>query len=372
MQPRSFRRARSMLGALFLSCLGAAVAQAPPAAARPADPAAVRRDLLRRLDAQIDAAATKAHLDARIALDEALPVPYLGIDAEPGPGGMTVTAVYGMSGAKAAGIRVGDLLQAVAGQPVADRAAMALAIRGAPVGSKVELAVQREGKAMSVPCTLGRRPEEDEDEEEQFPDLPGLPPPSREPFALELAQLAPGSPPPHCRSALGGHGRPGHWMVALDGPQRVLRQDEADPTGIRFPLLLAEGFDAADVVASVRLRYVAGEIDKAGGIVLRYRDPGNYYVARVNAAEGDLRIFRVCNGQRRTLPGGIAKGATDDGAWHTLEFRIEGSRLSATLDGKVTATAWDSFFLRGGAGLWTKSDSITEFAAVKFEPANPK
>ena len=54
-------------------------------------------------------------------------------------------------------------------------------------------------------------------------------------------------------------------------------------------------------------------------IVLRYRDPGNYFVARVNASEGDLRIFRVANGDRRTLPGAIAKGATDDDRWHTLE-----------------------------------------------------
>ena len=65
---------------------------------------------------------------------------------------------------------------------------------------------------------------------------------------------------------------------------------------------------------------------------------------------------------------GVVKAPTDDGEWHTLEFRAEGSKLTATLDGKYTATAWDSFFMKGRAGLWTKSDSITEFDAVSFVP----
>jgi len=101
--------------------------------------------------------------------------------------------------------------------------------------------------------------------------------------------------------------------------------------------------------------------------VLRWRDPSNYLVARANAAEGDLRIFRVVNGDRRTLPGAIAKGATDDDRWHTLEFRAHGTQLTAILDGDVRATAQDSFFLRGQVGLWTKSDSRTDFDDLKLE-----
>ncbi len=133
-------------------------------------------------------------------------------------------------------------------------------------------------------------------------------------------------------------------------------------------MALAEGFDCGDVAARVRLRYSGGEVDKAGGIVLRYVDAGNYYTARVNAAEGDLRIFRSANGIRTTLPGAIAKGATDDHAWHTLEFRAEGSKLTATLDGEITVTAYDSMFLRGRAGVWTKSDSVTDFDDLSFDP----
>jgi hypothetical protein len=140
-------------------------------------------------------------------------------------------------------------------------------------------------------------------------------------------------------------------------------------------MLIARDWAANDVVARVRFRYAGGEIDRAGGIVLRYRDPGNYLVARANAAEGDVRIFRTVNGDRRTLPGAIAKGASDDDKWHTLEFRAEGSQLTAILDGTVKATACDTFFTGGRVGLWTKSDSKTEFDDLHVEarmPATPE
>jgi hypothetical protein len=136
---------------------------------------------------------------------------------------------------------------------------------------------------------------------------------------------------------------------------------------VRFPMLIARDWTANDVVARVRFRYAGGEIDRAGGIVLRFRDPGNYLVARANAAEGDLRIFRVVNGDRRTLPGAIAKGATDDDQWHTLEFRAEGSQLTAILDGTFKATACDTFFTGGRVVLWTKYDIKTEFDDLHAE-----
>jgi hypothetical protein len=41
--------------------------------------------------------------------------------------------------------------------------------------------------------------------------------------------------------------------------------------------------------------------------------------------------------------------------------------LTATLDGNVHAEAFDSFFLRGRAGVWTKSDSLTEFDDLQLE-----
>lgn len=340
----------------------------PTATGYEQDPALLRREILKRLDARIDEAATRAHLDARLSLDEAMPIPYLGVDADPTPGGMRVTAVYGATGAESAGIRTADVITAIDGETTDRPAAFAHAIRSRRPGQRLRVEILRDGKAMALDCPLGRRPEEDEDEDEQFPDLPQHITADTGPFRCAFDDLATGPAAGTFDSVLGGHGADPRWIVTGDANGRWLQQACDDPTGLHFPMAIVREFFGSDVAASARMRYAGGKLDRAGGIVLRYRDPGNYYVARVNAAEGDLRIFRVANGIRRTLPGGIVKAPTDDGEWHRLEFRVEGSQLTATLDGRFTATAYDSFFLKGRAGLWTKSDSITDFDDVVFEP----
>jgi len=124
-------------------------------------------------------------------------------------------------------------------------------------------------------------------------------------------------------------------------------------------------------VVTVRLRLVAGDVDRAGGIVMRYHDVGNYLVARVNAAEGDLRIFRVVNGIRRTLPGAILRLPIDDSEWHTLELRAEGAELTARVDGGEPVRSYDTYLRRGRVGLWTKADAVTEFDDLSVRAPTP-
>lgn len=330
------------------------------------DPAFLRREILRRQDQRILEATTRAMLEARLVLDDVMPIPYLGLDAEPAPGGMRVTAVYGGTGAHDAGLLVGDLLLSIGGEMTNAPPALAHAIRSRQPGANVELRIVRSGAEKVLSCTVGRRPEEDEDEEEQFPDLPRASATNTGPFAARFDELATDAASPQFDSVLGGHGAPPRWIVAADGDRRALRQASTDRTGIHYPMALAKDFFGGDVKATARMRYVAGDVDRAGGLVLRYHDAGNYYVARVNAAEGDLRIFRVVNGLRRTI--GLVKATSADGEWHTLEFSAAGSTLTATLDGAHAAVAHDSYFLKGRAGLWTKSDSVTDFADVTFTP----
>jgi len=356
-----------ILPAVFL-LVGALAAQDEPR-----DPVLTRRELLARLDARIDAEATRAHLEARLILDQVMPLPYLGIDAEPDRGGMRVTKIFPMTGAASAGVRVGDVIIAAAGEATPDAAALGSAIRLRSVGARLPLRILRDGKETEITAELSRRPEEDEDEEEQFAGLAPAAPGAPLPLKLDLASDGMGEVPSGIETVLAGHGRPGKWIVAEAEKARVLRQADGDPTGIRFPIALVRDLVCADAVVTVRLRLTAGDFDKAGGVVLRYRDTGNYLVARINATENDLRIFRVANGIRRTLPGGRVEIPADDGAWHTLEFRAEGPKLTATLDGKATAMSYDTYLARGRVGLWTKSDSVSDFADLAVEaPEAPR
>ncbi len=337
----------------------------------PRDPAVARLALLARLDAQIDAAAARAHLEARLALDETMPLPYLGVDADPDGDGMRVAHVYPLTAAEASGLRAGDRLLALSGVPVSSKATLGAAIRSHAVGQPVTLDVVRDGQALKLTAPLGARPEEDEDEAEQFPDLYVPPVFATDPVAFDFESEPAACAPAAFEPQLGGHGAPPEWVLAGAGEGQVLRQQSADPTGIRFPLALVRGFRAADVTGRVRFRFAGGRVDRAAGIVLRYRGPSDYLVARANAAEGDLRIFRVANGLRRTLPGAMAKAPCDDDRWHELVFRAHGTELTASLDGTAEVATHDAWFLEGGVGVWTKSDSVTEFDDLRFEPTAP-
>jgi len=48
----------------------------------------------------------------------------------------------------------------------------------------------------------------------------------------------------------------------------------------------------------VAFKPVSGRVDQAAGLVVRMKDSDNYYIARANALEGNVRLYRVVRGQR--------------------------------------------------------------------------
>lgn len=55
----------------------------------------------------------------------------------------------------------------------------------------------------------------------------------------------------------------------------ILAQEDSDRTDFRFPVAVAEHPSVADAVVSVRCQMVSGRVDRACGIVFRYRDENN-------------------------------------------------------------------------------------------------
>ena len=84
MKPATWISGAVCAGALGIVLCGAGIerGRTSPRGVDPRDPALVRREILARLDAAIDAQAAQAHLSARLAVDQAMPIPYLGLDLE--------------------------------------------------------------------------------------------------------------------------------------------------------------------------------------------------------------------------------------------------------------------------------------------------
>lgn len=351
--------------------------QLPPGV-NPRDAAAIRKRILLEMDRRIDERAAQEHLDLRLMLDRTLPVPYLGVDADPvtePAAGMKVTKVYDLTGAAEAGLREGDVILAVSGEATPDGAHLGGAIRSRSLGDALSVRVLRDGAELLLEGTLGPRPEEDEDESEQFPYLADPEAPAPAPVALSFDDDAAGAAPRGLAYELSGHGAPGDWVVVegdATSSGRFVRQRADDVTGIRFPMALLAAFRARDVEVSVRFRLTGGRQDRAAGVIVRMQDPSNYIVVRANSIESDLRIFRTVRGLRRTLPEGRIKIDVGDDRWHTLVVRAEGPRITATLDGTQTVSSYDTYLTGGGVGLWTKSDSVTDFDDLAAEAIAPQ
>jgi hypothetical protein len=150
----------------------------------------------------------------------------------------------------------------------------------------------------------------------------------------------------------------GTWkVVAADGGRALMQQSEGDKPVYNIALVGAP--EAKDVDLAVRFLAVSGEIDRGGGLVWRAKDAKNYYVARYNPLEDNLRLYTVVDGKRTQLR---SADVPHSAGWHTLRVTMKGDQIACCYDGKKSLEARDSTFPDAGRiGLWSKADARTQF-----------
>jgi hypothetical protein len=166
-----------------------------------------------------------------------------------------------------------------------------------------------------------------------------------------------------------GGGPLGRWEIVQDDSAeggKALAQLSADRTDYRFPLAIYSAVSATNVEIAAHFRPISGREDQAGGVVVRLSDANNYYIARANALENNVRFYRVVGGRRQQLASASTKVAPAQ--WHTLTLRAEGDRFVVLFDGKALHTTTDRTFRSAGkVGLWTKADSVTHFDRIEIK-----
>jgi hypothetical protein len=160
------------------------------------------------------------------------------------------------------------------------------------------------------------------------------------------------------------------WTVELDpsapGKGHVLKQSGT----ASFPWCVRNEGTLTDGWVEVRFRPISGREDQAGGLVWRWKDGDNYYVARANALENNVSLYFTEGGSRKTLKYVAAPVAA--GAWHTLRVEFAGTRIGVSLDGKRYIDLDDGHIAGPGkVGVWTKADSVTAFDGFSFGAARP-
>jgi hypothetical protein len=153
----------------------------------------------------------------------------------------------------------------------------------------------------------------------------------------------------------------GQWVRRASGGRQVLAQTaETQP----WAVAVLEDQRLADLDVSVRFRPISGKEDASGGIIFRAKDGRNYFLVRANALENNFRLYTLVNGKRSTI---ASARVTEPslGTWHTIRVVATGPKIQASLDGALLLDHQDRTFTDGWVGLWTKADSVTEFADLE-------
>ncbi|MSU78616.1 MAG: DUF1080 domain-containing protein [Gemmataceae bacterium] len=168
-----------------------------------------------------------------------------------------------------------------------------------------------------------------------------------------------------------GKGGTGAWKVIADAtaPSKSghsLAQVGESP-GPVYNICVADTAQPKNLEVSVHFKSIKGKRDQGGGIVWRYIDADNYYVARFNPLENNYRLYKVVAGKRTQLATAEELVVTE-GQWHKLTIRMLGDSIECHLNGKKILEAKDNALANAGrVGLWTKADAQTAFDLFAVE-----
>jgi hypothetical protein len=182
-------------------------------------------------------------------------------------------------------------------------------------------------------------------------------------------------------------GTPKGWTATKTGrgdPRWTVEQDPTAPSKLKivkqsgqatYPLLLKDDSAIKDGFIEIKFKAVAGTEDRAAGVVWRAQDANNYYVARANALEDNVVLYKTVGGVRSHLEivgrkGGYGVSAkVPANQWLALRVEFDAGRFKVIYNGQEIFQVEDATFAGAGmVGLWTKADSVTLFDEIIYGP----
>jgi hypothetical protein len=232
---------------------------------------------------------------------------------------------------------------------------------------------------------------------------------------VDLSKETVGKPPATFEPMMGS------WIVAQDGAEKVVKVDGAayklsqdNPTRLLlenarkfygtsnedlmdnakqfavFPIAVLRsvaGFSNGTI--SVKFKTVAGDADRASGILFNVKPNGDWLCVRYNDTEHNIALWEFHNGVRRRVAGArdqVLTDPADRAKWHELALAVDGANLKTSLNGAMileytlgsapglgrNGAAPNPDLLpannpvlqppvNGKVGLWSKTDSTSYF-----------
>jgi hypothetical protein len=147
-------------------------------------------------------------------------------------------------------------------------------------------------------------------------------------------------------------GRP--WVASKDNPTKLLIESARKLYGTSneelmdnakqfayFPIAVLRGLDSfTNGAISVKFKTIAGDADRASGILFNVKPNGDWLAVRYNDTENNVALWEFHNGMRRNVrfSDRAKKFMLDRSAYHELKMEVrdaDGSHFRAWLDGEL-------------------------------------
>ena len=202
-------------------------------------------------------------------------------------------------------------------------------------------------------------------------------------------------------------GRP--WVASKDNPTKLLVQgarklygtsnEELMDNGKQFayyPVAVLKSVPSfANGTISLKFKTIAGDADRASGILFNVKPNGDWLAVRYNDTENNVGLWMFHNGIRRLMrfSDRSKKFMLDRSQWHELKMTVDNTNFKARLDGELAleytfggqpapgrnnAPPNPDLFpannpvlrppVSGKVGLWAKTDTTSYFKDYVVAP----
>ena len=136
-----------------------------------------------------------------------------------------------------------------------------------------------------------------------------------------------------------------------------------------YPIAVYKGLDDFENgEISVRFQMIGGTLDRCAGILFNVKPNGDYLTVRYNGTEDNVVLWTFNNGVRKFVNRAPTLTPLELGTWHTLKISVHGTSLKSWLDDKPMNDYTLSGPVSGKIGVWSKTDSMIEFADFTVTP----
>src|SRR5882672_2330339 len=148
---------------------------------------------------------------------------------------------------------------------------------------------------------------------------------------------------------IGVDGRP--WVASKDNPTKLLIESARRLYGTTneelmdnakqfayYPVAVLKGVDNfSNGTISLKFKTIAGDSDRASGILFNVKPNGDLLATRDNDTENNVAMWEFHNGIRRNLRFSDRSKPfmLDRAAWHELKLEVDGANLKTYLDGAL-------------------------------------